>query len=140
MYYIHDLLIPGLLNVFLFRYDIMRHLKMRSVKDLSKLGDAKQVKKALLDSIDTAPLNYFIVSIFAGSLGLYGNFVDQPAHKYEGSKINDFGMQAVILFSCITALLLKDVKKFFEYSEDFYADEETVVDQKMLKAPKKKEE
>jgi len=41
MYYIHDLLIPGLLNVFLFRYDIMRHLKMRSVKDLSKLGDAK---------------------------------------------------------------------------------------------------
>ena len=121
-------MIPGLLSALLFRYDIMRHLKCRSVKDLTKFGDANDVKKALLDSIDTAPLNYFIVSIMAGFLGLYANFINPPNEPFlSGTRINEIAMPMVITFTVLTAALLDDIKKLLAYSEDFHKGEDTVM-------------
>ena len=63
----------------------MRHLKLSSVKDLYRFGDAKQVKKALMEAIDTAPLNYFIVYMIAGLLSLYISHLDSPTYRYRGT-------------------------------------------------------
>ena len=75
MFYIFNVVAPGLTQALCFRYDIMQHLKLDSPKQLSRLGDSEEkITNALFKAVDEAELTHFTPALLASCFGLFVNF------------------------------------------------------------------
>ena len=75
MFYIFNVVAPGLTQALCFRYDIMQHLKLDSPRQLSRLGDSEEkITNALFKAVDEAELIHFTPALLASCFGLFVNF------------------------------------------------------------------